>query len=156
MSLIFLDIDGVLNAHDWCEEAKSCLFRAECIENFNTILKTCEPVVVISSAWRYMILNGATTFTGFEYMLRTHGVSEKLRVVGHTPSDEEIPLRGDQISDWLKKNASQSPHYVVIDDLDLGISAAGHPFVHTEGKVGLTAVEAERVIAILKGKKDDD
>ena len=149
--LIFLDIDGVLNGHDWCEEAKSCLFRAECISNFNQIITKCEPVVVLSSAWRYMLLGTepATTLTGFEYMLRTHGVSDKLRLVGHTLSDEEIAIRGDQISAWLKEHTVTVP-YVVIDDLDLGISKADHPFVQTDGKVGLTVNDVQSVVAILK------
>ncbi len=147
--LIFLDIDGVLNGHDWCEEAKSCLFRAECISNFNQILVKCEPVVVLSSAWRYMIIGEATTLTGFEYMLRTHGVSEKLRLVGFTPSDEEIPTRGEQVSAWLKEHTVTVP-YVVIDDLDLGIRAAGHPFVQTDGKLGLTEADVQSVISLLK------
>ena len=97
-----------------------------------------------------MVIGGSTTLRGFEYMLRTHGVSEKLRLVGHTPSDEEVGPRGAQISAWLKEHTVTIP-YVVIDDLDLGISEAAHPFVQTDGKVGLTEDDVEAVVRLLTG-----
>lgn len=153
MSLIFLDIDGVLNGHDWSEEAKSCLLRQSCIQNFNKIIRAVDPVFVLSSAWRYMISGGATTMQGFEYMLRTHGVSEKFALVGYTPSDEKIPIRGNQITAWLEENTEKGKnrgHYVVIDDLDLGISEAGHPFYQTDGETGLTEEDADKIIEMLK------
>jgi hypothetical protein len=36
-----------------------------------------------------------------------------------------------------------------VDDLDLGISAAGHPFVHTDGKIGITDENADELIRLL-------
>lgn len=153
MSLLFLDIDGVLNGHDWSDQAKSCLLRKDCIKNLNKILENCEPAIVLSSAWRYMIAGGALTLQGFEYLLRTHGVSEKINIVDITPSDENIPDRGEQITKWLEENSSfgkAKKHYVVVDDLDLGISAEGHPFIQTDGEVGLTETDADRIIELLK------
>jgi hypothetical protein len=37
----------------------------------------------------------------------------------------------------------------VVDDLDLGIREAGHPFVQTDGAVGLTVADAERLVELL-------
>lgn len=56
--------------------------------------------------------------------------------------------RGDQIARWLAENPTEGP-YVVLDDLDLGIIAAGHPFVQTDGTAGLTEADAREVIELL-------
>lgn len=61
--------------------------------------------------------------------------------------------RGGQITRWVLDNlpvggVSKTP-YVVIDDLDLGIRHAGHPFVQTNGKLGLTRAKADEVIRLL-------
>lgn len=154
-SLIFLDIDGVLNGHDWSKTKYSRLIRESCVKELNRIIETANPVFVLSSAWRYQLLKGATTHKGFEYMLLTHGVSDKFRLVSHTCSDEtidedgnEVSQRGQQISRWLNEHTVTVP-YVVIDDLDLGITEAGHPFVKTDSNVGLTRKEADLAIEIL-------
>jgi hypothetical protein len=56
--------------------------------------------------------------------------------------------RGEQIREWVRSHQAFErerfdldagpPRYAVVDDLDLGITAAGHPFVQTDGRVGLT------------------
>ncbi len=42
--------------------------------------------------------------------------------------------------------------YAVVDDLDLGISEAGHPFVQTDGTAGLHEEDAARLVDLLCGK----
>jgi hypothetical protein len=77
-----------------------------------------------------------------------------------------IPLpdeRGLQIHEWIVgegwKHYGEDGQHVVIDDgglnnltgewTDLGITAAGHPFVRTIGSMGLTLADARRAIETL-------
>ena len=64
----------------------------------------------------------------------------------HWPMDNE---RGQQISDWLDGTVLGREPYAVLDDLDLGITANGHPFVKTDGSVGLTQQDAKRLREML-------
>lgn len=155
MDVLFLDIDGVLNGHDYSPDAESSTIRKECVVNLSRILTQSDCKVVIISAWRYMILGEAMTIKGFEYMLRTHGLAGiKDRIVGITRKDyesgqvENSTERADQITEWLGEHKEVS-NYVVLDDLDLGHSLF-HPFVQTDGKVGLTAQDVEKVLHIFK------
>lgn len=156
MKLLFLDIDGCLNTHSWDQDAKSSTLDRDKVERLNYVLNETGARIVVSSAWRYMVHGGAMTLGGFDYLLRTHGVIADA-VVGitrmDTMIDKEAPKpdeRGEQISDWLMNDNRWSGHpYAVIDDLDAGITAAGHPFVQCDGKVGMTDADAERLIELL-------
>jgi hypothetical protein len=191
--VLFLDIDGVLNGHDWCEGARSNTIRKTAIEALNYVLQRAAPSVVLSSAWRYIILGRAMKPHGFEYLLRTHGaVGIAGNIVGTTCADEDCAhcgtshrkdyglfrrtncrrrpekkfcpetgaficpactrpsTRGDQIRRWLTDNRFAGP-YVVLDDEDYGIKAAGHPFVQTDGACGLTLRDARKAVRLLKG-----
>lgn len=164
MKVLFLDIDGVLNGHEYNPDAGSCLIKRDCIQRLNRILRETGAKIVVSSAWRYIMLTTeesppAMTMVGFEYMLRTHGASS-VDLMGMTGSDEEfgwsmennVPVRGKQIRRWL---ADHRPHfeidsYCVLDDDDLGISELhSECFVRTDGRVGLTDENADDVIAVL-------
>ena len=65
MKVIFLDIDGVLNGHDWDEPAQSCRIRYQCIQAFNAILAQCDPKIVLSSA-RTQEHGGSIRFEGIQ------------------------------------------------------------------------------------------
>lgn len=150
-SLVFLDIDGVLNDHK--QHTNGYLGTIpSCVVCFNDLLVETGASIVISSAWRYMVLNGAMTLRGFEYLLLTHGVDCKDRVIGMTCSDEDIPLRGQQIRHWMNEYGD-GRRYVVLDDLDLGISEAEHPFVQTVDEHGLELADVNLAIWLLNGQK---
>lgn len=158
MRVLFLDIDGVLNGHDYSDEAKSCNIRRECVFRLNRVVKETGCKIVISSSWRYMVHGGQMTLTGFWYMLRTHGL------VGHGPSliigvtrkdrDIEKDERGEQIrafiGDWNKRNPGNTiSQYAAIDDCDIGITKAKVPLVLTDGSKGMSDSDAERLIFLL-------
>lgn len=145
MPFLFLDLDGVVNTHDFCPECKHGPVHRDKMNLVNRVLRETGASVVISSAWRYLVHNGDMTLIGFERMMRSHGMIAD-RVVGVTPPDTMVreqyngvpsswPLeneRGTQIAEWLAARALISsdptpPRYAVVDDLDLGISAKGHP-----------------------------
>jgi hypothetical protein len=153
MKLIFLDIDGVLNGHNFCHEAQSNLINRDCVARLNRIILKTGAKVVLSSAWRYMILGGAQTLAGFEYMLRTHGATAAMNIIGHTVSDEteDCETRGKQISRYGDECSEDVEAYVVIDDDSYDIAGEGHPLVQTDGQVGLTDADADRAIELLAG-----
>ena len=154
--LIFLDIDGVLNCHGHAD------FEPSCVEQFNRVLAATEARVVISSAWRYLMLDQpdcpkAMTISGFGTMLRTHKIFG-LVIVGHTGPDElfdEDPNpRGRLIRHWLKENRGEPiSRYVVVDDEDNGITEHRLPFVRTDGNKGLTVEAADQIIQVLNRGK---
>lgn len=58
MKLLFLDIDGVLNDHTRTPSGY-CGIQADKVSHLNFILKEAPEVqIVISSAWRYIMLRG--------------------------------------------------------------------------------------------------
>ena len=122
MDVIFLDIDGVLN--DYSQMSNNhCGIKKECVENFNKILDLLPDVkIVISSSWRYLILNKFMTIKGFESLLLSHGINCSNRVIGHTEIDESNSIfgRGSQIKNWVSENNVNK--YLGLDDLDLEIS----------------------------------
>jgi hypothetical protein len=134
------------------EPARSCYIRQDCVDHLNRILIECDANIVVSSAWRYMVSGGSMTETGFEYLLRTHRIACTTRIEGFTPTDEEIEGRGRQIRAWLNEHGDGRP-YVVLDDMDEGITENGLKFVQTNGSTGLTEADADRAIAILKGER---
>lgn len=161
---LFLDVDGVLNSHDFDHTpgVNSGGIRRDCALRLNRVLAATGCEVVLSSAWRYIILGGDATLRGFEYMLRTHGVAAEGRLVGHTrpDEDEDATTRGLQIASWLLEHRPPGHRYAVVDDGgtgpggdwdDMGIAAAGHPVVWTESREGLTDAQADALIALLNG-----
>lgn len=88
--ILFLDVDGVLNGHDFHDGARSNTIRRSCIDALSLILTETGCNVVLSSAWRYMLLCKAMKPHGFEYLLRTHGLCGIAgKVLGTTCADED-------------------------------------------------------------------
>ncbi len=150
--IIFLDIDGVLNDHKWNEEAQSCTIRTDCMNELNRIIKETSANIVLSSAWRYMVLGGTMSITGFEYLLRTHGFISTGTIIGHTGKDRVTSDRSDRaklIKAWVIAQSYQSGMYIALDDDDLGYTLEGIPLVLTNGKRGLTEADALNVIQFI-------
>ena len=165
MKILFLDIDGVLNGHEWDDEAKSCNIRRECVKHLNRVVKETGCRIVLSSAWRYMIHGGQMTLKGFGYLLRTHGLVTEIGamniLIGLTRKDDESvdPMdlkrdeRGQQCREWLSLALGMvgySPSvFAAVDDDDQGFAEHGIPAVITDGKLGMTEADADRLITIL-------
>jgi len=159
-SVIFLDIDGVLNRHEWDAAVMCGQIHRDKVQLLNDVLRATGAKIVLSSAWRYILYRGEMDLMGLEWLFRSHGMLAD-RLIGVTRKDtmvrpttfspETWPQhneRGQQIADWRTESGHAGP-YVVVDDLDLGISDAGHPFVLVEGDVGLTAADAAEMIQLL-------
>jgi hypothetical protein len=161
-SVIFLDMDGVLNDHTPMDN-RYCGVKKECVANFNQILDAVpDAKIVISSAWRYMILRGDVTVKGFEMLLLTHGVKCFQRVIGHTIADgpiEDEPHHHDEPAKWRENTMRERGHqimswaiehgvqkFVALDDLHIGIP--NHYWVDSES--GLTQSDVNAVVALIR------
>ncbi|MEO7716571.1 MAG: HAD domain-containing protein [Capsulimonas sp.] len=158
MKLIFLDIDGVLNDRTFHEAAQSSTIKPECVAHFNHLIHETGAVVVLTSSWRYLTMEDGPeypalmTLAGLRYLLRTHGVTSKLQIIGHTERDcveHGGKNRGQQIAHYLE-TCEDVEAYVVLDDNAFDIAECGHPFVQTDGRVGLTVADADRAISLLR------
>jgi hypothetical protein len=161
MKLLFLDIDGVLNDHCLNQEAMCGQILSKKVYLLNHVLRETGALFVLSSAWRYIVHRGEANLRGMEWLLRSHGVIAG-RLLGITRPDEMMPTiwngeikdwpveneRGQQITEWIRDNGFVGT-YAVVDDIDLGITAAGHPFVQTDGEVGLTVKDSMNLIRLL-------
>ena len=135
---LFLDFDGVMNDHVAMPNGYNGILR-DCVHNLNWLLDE-EPKLqlVITSAWRYMMLKNDMTLDGFEFMLGTHGFSCRKRIHGYTERDdvegsglsgppwdrpawEEVGLkwRVEQIRKYVAMHRPRS--WAVVDDLNLQI-----------------------------------
>lgn len=159
--ILFLDIDGVLNCHEFDREIMCGQIHKEKVALLNHVLRATGARIVLSSAWRYLVYRGEMNLRGLEWLLRSHGVLAD-RLVGITREDTKKTVngydgnpitwcqqdeRGKEIAEWVKANGVRT--YAVVDDLDLGIVEAGHPFVRTDGKVGLTLDGADELVRLL-------
>lgn len=138
MRVLFLDIDGVLNDHG-PQSNGYCGIQSDKVEHLNRILRECPDVeIVVSSAWRYCVLNGWCTLDGLEHLLLTHGVACKGRVLSVTGPDAEkfdpahhaapfdpeywkargLRWRVEQIREWVDDRGDVEI-FVVLDDLPL-------------------------------------
>lgn len=165
---IFLDIDGVLNPmiphrRGIGKTAKYEMpsdfeplreIDPECVSNFNRIIVATDAKIVISSAWRNLIINGHMNLRGFSVLLWSHGVRGE--VVGHTRKSREDNEEGReprwmQIRDWLSFNRSpdlELVRYCILDDDHTAFG--GRPGVQANSN-GLTLDDANRAIEILNG-----
>lgn len=170
MKVLFLDIDGVLNGHEWDDEAQSCNIRRECVKHLNRVVRETGCRIVLSSAWRYMVHGGQMTLKGFGYMLRTHGLISECGamnlIVGLTRKDDEsvdpkdlkTDERARQCRDWLTDwhaCATKTPdeghvtEFAAVDDEDHQFAAHGIPAVLTCGKLGMSLADAVQLVEML-------
>ncbi len=149
MKILFLDIDGVLNRGAFSTEAESTSLDPDLVRRLNALLAATNAKVVVSSSWRYMVLTGAMTLSGFEYLLRTHGLRRGV-VLDTTISDEAVPGRAAQIRAWLAEHPNVTA-WAAVDDGDLApeFGADAARFVRTDGAVGLSDADATGLRALL-------
>lgn len=145
--IIFLDIDGTLAGLTVNSGPLAAIWPG-CVGALNYIWTRVDGVkLVLSSSWRHTIIEGHMTLLGFSVLLKSHGII--LPLLGHTPSDDAHDTRGKQIRAW-RRTANHAGPYVVLDDMDDGISELGLNAVFTNGAKGLTMEDAKRAVSILR------
>lgn len=136
VTLLFLDIDGVLHPVDRAGGVFSCkpLFE-ETMQEFPHI------EIVVSSSWR--IDHTLDQLRGF------FSPDIGQRIIGVTP-DFNIPgfdldyryLRQKEIEAWLKSNGRQDARWIALDDTDWMFRSDCEHLLLVDGKVGFASVEA--------------
>lgn len=123
--IIFIDIDGVLNRKKKHPGLEYCGMESDCVERFNCILDETDAEFIVSSSWRYLVLNGSMTLEGFRNLLFTHGVHAE-RMIDINPPDEEgtdetvvrIKTINAKINE-ISRKAERKPLFFAIDDLSI-------------------------------------
>lgn len=159
--LLFLDIDGVLNTPESYAPGRA-LIEPACARQLQRVIDATGARLVLSSAWRYQILRGAVTLQGFQHLLRSHGI--RAHVLGTTGRDARDTQqeydgrtgpqeRARQIRSWLADcPEAPLPRWAVVDDAKLSLADPELPIVETDGGVGLTPADADRLITLLRRK----
>lgn len=153
--VIFLDIDGVLN------QGRQFLPRGadrrqlrtfvdpNAMLFLNKIVEETGAVVVISSTWRIgkdmFTLQDDMASAGFRG--RVVGRTDAVPCVVHAPAKCSEAHRGSEIATWLEEHPSVKSFVIIDDDSDMG--PLWPWFVHTNGRVGLTAAGVQLAVKIL-------
>jgi len=155
-SIIFLDIDGVLNSID-LSMARSTLERQPRYRLYEVddvrvgilkwIVDMTDSEIVISSTWR--MGNSIEWFQGF---FEAQGWVN-CPVIGMTPQLKGTSFRGDEVNAWKKDFMSVKDNYVILDD-DSDFYK-DQSFVHVDRICGLTLKHAVACVDIL-GLADEE
>jgi len=142
-SVLFLDVDGVLNT---CGKSSQGL-ESDKVILLERIVREANPLIVVSSTWR----------TIPRYMDRLHLLFHKIgaRFGGVTPYCDDkteggiylAKSRGEEIQEWLSENGE--PKNIVILDDDAAMGDLLPHLIHTDSYTGLTPEITQRVIDAL-------
>lgn len=151
MSVLFLDVDGVLNGSATKRSPKAS-FWPKLVERLNHVLWVTECDLVISSAWRYFMLGSRPSMTpeGFQSMLRSHSVRLHGRSLGGTVGDVTgDPLeRGRQVQQFRRDAKLEEVPYAIVDDMSED-SFPSMSFVRTDARRGLQDAEVKKLVKLL-------
>ena len=174
MRIIFLDIDGVLNHHQFYKERhkerhkerlenpdreKLSDFEHNCdeidsnsVELLNEIVEKTDVKFVISSTWR--ILHSLEEIQSY---LSHHNF--KGEIIGKTPRGCGNCLRGNEILDWMKANEDvmgapyhEYTSYLILDDDSDMLYWQRNNFINIDRYVGLTPKNVYKAVRFLEGK----
>ena len=160
MTIIFLDVDGVLNNQKFLNGTKDDIYTddftdrdvidkqldPENVKNLNKIISVSQCNVVLSSSWRKFI-----SLKDFTWGLVKHGMKKEFakNFISKTPITGK---REEEINEWIKASKEKIDKYVVIDDSrDKNDNLKGFDgkWVKINPKKGLTLKKADKVINIL-------
>ena len=144
--IIFLDIDGVLNSHEWFEKREKIELTEEnymaqdidpaALQRFQTLLADTGASVVLSSSWRKLPER-------VEY-LKKHVCD----IIAITPSCTS-GIRGAEIDMWMNKHLTseekENSKYAIIDDDSDMLIWQKDKFFQTSFLTGLTDEICEKV-----------
>lgn len=151
-SIIFLDIDGVLNSTSFAMKNPVIGLLGMDLEAVQILVKIVKETgckLVISSTWRKLGLGVGSDFR--QELAKTDPSGTVLRaVIGATPVLGGDFRRGNEIQKWIDKNSFHGKFVILDDDSDME-HLKGY-LVQTDNYVGLTLDDANEVISRL-GRK---
>jgi len=147
---LYLDIDGVLNSHDWFERAKPTDRRLghldpDAVARVQRICDATDARITISSTWR--LLHSMSDIRGWLY---EKGL--RARVSSRTPDRVDLGSRGEEIEEHLKIAYlfPVQPLGIVILDDDSDMGRLLPWLVKTTFRSGLTDEDVEKAIRKLR------
>lgn len=158
-SIIFLDIDGVLNhsiRNDTEYAQRQFDPRARdyrnwipyCVSNLDVICEISQAKVVISSSWR--VINKDISWWNEQFKLAG---ACSIVVVGITPRSHNA-YRGREIMEYLTEHGNNISNYVIIDDESDFYPFM--PFVKIDPYIGLGKNAALKALRILEQNEFPD
>ena len=166
MKVLFLDIDGVLNCmcpaplqdNDWIDlDEWRYGFNPDLVARLRYVIANTDCRIVISSSWRHH-----RSYAPYQPDRNWRDVlAEKLRrpreevFAGETPTNDR-GRRGLEIRQWLDEHKGEVEAWCVVDDetVDIEPYLKSSHIVKTDMTVGLTKVDADRIIKKLNNKGD--
>jgi len=153
---LFVDIDGVLNTEDHLRRQKRQTGRTTnrdwcpiAMAHLKLVVEYYNGQIVVTSTWRY-----DHSLRQLKLLFEENGVPGEY-VIGVTPSliyeSSGKVNRGDEIRQWIEEHlyADDIPRYVILDDIDEGLSQFGERFILCDPKVGFADKEKVKQIANL-------
>lgn len=159
LKVIFLDIDGVLNCHNWYETSKTllenpyCHFSPDLVDNLNRITKDTGAKIVITSTWRknrtLEDLRKLFVEVGIEGEVIDKTIELRFSNWAHS-----VP-RGCEIDYWIDSRSDLNHLWrkfaIIDDDSDMLYWHKENLFITDHSGGGLTDNIAYRIINFLNG-----
>lgn len=149
MSILFLDIDGVMNSLEHKGLGKGRISGLMGIDQFHVqhlkrIVDETGCSIVLSSTWRCNL--------NWKRGLSKHGMPKSIisSIIDRTPITMDR-YRGEEIDMWLKDNKFEGVFAIVDDDSDM--EPHMDKLVKTSYRTGLTSEIADLLIQNLKEKR---
>ena len=162
-SVIFLDIDGVLNSKFWDDEhqveiSDGKYVDVEAVKLFAPLVKETGAAVILHSGWRFWFDEAMNPTRSEAKYFADVMAREGITISGVTPdlTTEEIRktkkfslVKADEILKWLQEHKEYT-NWVVLDDLDLHNSVTEAHQVRTNPEVGITKEDVEKAKLFLQ------
>ena len=164
MKIIFLDIDGVLNSMDWCENQKDSgrytEINPEKVKMLKEIVDRTGAIIVLSSTWRTLSRIPGSRNEHPQYTYLVDSIADYgLKIKSHTPYINNN--RPEEIMEWISEYEDKEDIQLVCLDDDFWpehyekYGMKDH-LVHTcfyEADGGLRKEHVEKAVKILNGGK---
>lgn len=154
--ILFLDVDGVLNSHDYIDRGGSLNCRTdgidvEAVKHLQRIVDETNCSLVLSSTWR--IIHSLADMRG---RLKKAGMRSPIPLRDKTPVLDSVwkgsrlliaRIRGDEVRKWIEDSGFTGAYVCLDDDADFH---PDQPLVKTTFQHGLTASHADQCIKLLR------
>lgn len=160
--VVFLDIDGVLNAEFWNENHQKEISDGQLIDRDKVkllaqLIGRTDAQIILHSGWRFWFDEEKKPLCPEAERLVEVLAGEGLAIAGFTPdlTTEEIRrtkkfslVKADEILLWLKTHEDVEG-WVVLDDLELHNACVKSHQVKTNQTVGLALEDVEKAVEIV-------
>lgn len=151
MKVLFLDIDGVLNSHDFWKRCQELGIVPDdkvdplAVERLNRLVDATGAKIVVSSTWRlpYVWSKKLSSLIGRIQKLGITG-----EIIGMTPDHCKAYGRGGEIQAWMDHCDEEIESFVILDD-DSDMDHLMGYLVQTKMTDGLQDHHVETAIQIL-------